>query len=86
MVKLTQLRCPGDKRHTKRRGQFLVTEECCNTLLGFMNTKVDDTELAYKCKDCKSIVHVVVKQGIAYVNVMPSETKIKLEEGKVVVE
>jgi len=86
MVKYTKLRCPGDKKHTKRRGNYLVKEKMCNTLLGFVDVAVDETNLAYKCKDCKSVIQVTVEQGVLYSTVLPSDTKIELDkEGKVVV-
>lgn len=84
--KLTGIRCPGKKRHNKRRGDMVVAEECCNTLLGFVNTSVSDTEVAYKCRDCKRIIYTVVRSGIAFVKVYDKDTKIKLDTGKVVVE
>lgn len=80
----TRIRCPSTKPHKKKIGNVLVTEECCNTLLGFIDNSKNGTELVVKCKDCKSIISVSVLDEIVYLKVHKPNTKIKVNDGKVV--
>jgi len=86
MVTVTEIRCPGKKRHSKRKGDYIVTEECCNALLGFIDTSVEDSKVYYKCKDCKSVLRATVKDEFAFIKLYDSTTKIKSNTGKVVLE
>jgi len=84
--KLTSIRCPGTKPHRKRSGDMIVTEKNCNTLLSFVNSKVENSEGAIKCRDCKNIIHYTTLDGVLNLKVYPPNTRVKLDEGKVVVD
>lgn len=83
---MVEIRCPGDKKHYKRKGDLVVADDKCNSLIGFINTSANGSEFARKCNECKSVVRVNVRDEVAYISLLGKTKKIKTEIGRVVVE
>jgi hypothetical protein len=85
-TRLTSIRCPSNKKHNKRVGDYIVKEEKCNALLFFVDANIDGAKNARKCSDCKNVVSTEVKDKVVYVSIHHPNTRIITEIGKVVVE
>jgi len=82
---MVKLKCPCKSTHVKRRDDFAIKEVHCDSMLGIVKP-VNGTEVVFRCRNCKNLVNAKVMGGIVYLEILDKRTKIKTEQGKVVLD
>jgi len=83
---MVEIRCPGIKSHYRKKGELVIAERHCNSLLYFVDPNIEGSRSARKCSDCKNVIKTTVKDGVVHVSVLGKKAKIKTDTGRVVVD
>jgi len=82
---MVKLKCPCKSLHTKKRDDLTVRETHCDSMLGIVKP-VNGTEVVFRCRNCKNLISAKVMGGIVYLDILDKRTKIKSEQGRVVLD
>lgn len=82
---MVKLKCPCKSVHVKKRDDFIVKESHCDSMLGIVKP-VNGTEVVFRCRNCKNLTIARVVGGIVYLEILDKRTKIKSDQGKVVLD